>query len=537
MWLSLMLVSATAQGAQLPLPESATLPFPDGFRFGTAVSGFQIDMGCPSLPPVLCEDRGSDWYQFVTDPKLRSERLLFITGEPLSAGPGFFETYPEDLRRAREELGVDSLRLSLEWSRIFPEPPFGVVSYEELRRLASPEGLAYYHGVFRAMRLRGLTPFVTLNHYSLPLWIHDGAACHKDLARCRRKGWADPAVIVPEIAKYAGFAAREFGAEVDHWLTLNEPFSAVVLPSYLLPTPSRSNPPGVRLRLKTAKIATRAMIEAHARMYDAVHAADAADADGDGVAAEVGLVSVFFSVLPARDRPLDRAAADGLRHLLNEMFMDAVVHGELDEGWNGKIVQRSDLKGRLDFVGLNYYVGLRVAGSRLKPFSWLSPFLRAGFLGHRIDDDYAPGINQVIGEAAERYRLPIYVTETGVDQTRDADRGRRWLVSTLAWTREAVARGHDVRGYFYWSLMDNYEWNHGMAQRFGLYAVDGNDPRKERVARPAVQAFGDITRTRSLERALQSELGGGVAPHDADRQAGGAARHDATLSVLQQLLR
>jgi beta-glucosidase/6-phospho-beta-glucosidase/beta-galactosidase len=527
-----MLAGAAARAAEIPLPESASLPFPDGFRFGTAVAGFQIDMGCPSLPPVVCEDRASDWYQFVTDPTLRHEKLLFITGEPLSAGPGFFETYPEDLRRAREELGVDSLRLSLEWSRIFPEPTFGVEGYEELRRLASPEGLAYYHDVFRAMRLRGLTPFVTLSHYSLPLWIHDGAACHKDLARCERKGWADPAVIVPEIAKYAGFVAREFGAEVDHWMTLNEPFSAVVLPGYMLPNPSRSNPPGVRLRIKTAKIATRAMIEAHARMYDAVHAADAADADFDGVAAEVGLVSVFFSVLPARDRPVDRAAADGLRHLMNEMFMDAVVHGALDENWDGKIVQRSDLKGRLDFVGLNYYVGLRVAGSRLAPFRWLSPFLRVGLTSHQIDDDYAPGISQVLGEAAERYRLPIYVTETGVDQARDADRGRRWLLSTLAWTREAVARGHDVRGYFYWSLIDNYEWNHGMAQRFGLYAVDGGDPRKERVARPAVGAFRDVTLTRSLERALQSGP-----MRSADPQARGSAKQDETLSVLELLLR
>jgi beta-glucosidase len=267
-------------------------------------------------------------------------------------------------------------------------------------------------------------------------------------------------------------------------------------------------------------------------MYDAVHAADAADADFDGVAAEVGLVSVFFSVLPARDRPVDRAAADGLRHLMNEMFMDAVVHGALDENWDGKIVQRSDLKGRLDFVGLNYYVGLRVAGSRLAPFRWLSPFLRVGLTSHQIDDDYAPGISQVLGEAAERYRLPIYVTETGVDQARDADRGRRWLLSTLAWTREAVARGHDVRGYFYWSLIDNYEWNHGMAQRFGLYAVDGGDPRKERVARPAVGAFRDVTLTRSLERALQSGP-----MRSADPQARGSAKQDETLSVLELLLR
>ena len=292
-------VPVEAQQAEAPRVATPVLPdaFPPGFLFGTAIAGFQVEMGCPTLPAAVCEDRASDWFQWITTPRIVNNPVLFMSKDPPRAAPGFFELYEADLDRAAYELHNGSLRLSLEWSRIFPRETFGLEGYDALRSAASAEGLAYYHRVLAAMRARGLTPLVTLSHYSLPLWIHDGNACNENLDRCARKGWVDRR-IVPEMAKFAGFAAREFGGEVDLWATLNEPFSAVTLPGYLTPTETRVNPPGLYLKGDAAKTATAAMIVAHARMYDAVKAGDIVDADGNGEAASVGLVYAVTAVAP-----------------------------------------------------------------------------------------------------------------------------------------------------------------------------------------------------------------------------------------------
>ena len=473
--------------------------FPAGFRFGTAVAGFQVDMGCPTLAASSCEDRGSDWYQWVTTPRITNNPALFMSKQPISRSPGFFETYPADLARASDELNNDALRVSVEWSRIFPTSTAGVSGHQALKKIASAEGIAFYHRLFGAMKAKGLTPFVTVNHYTLPLWIHDGNACNQNFEACKQRGWADPDTIVPEIAKYAGFVAREFGAEVDDWATLNEPFSAVVLPGYLIPSSTRSNPPGLYLKTDAAKTANTAMIVAHARMYDAIKANDVADADGDGNAARVGLVYNVTSVRPNTGNARDARVAEHARYLLNDMFLQGVARGLLDERWDGKAVYRADLANRLDFIGVNYYATV-TAQANLIPvpgLSGISPLLDFNLLNMQTDMERAQGIYEALKDTA-KYGKPLFVTETGVDQARDRELGARWIVQTLAWTRRAMTEGVDVRGYFAWSLMDNYEWNHGMNMRFGLYEVADRDAAKPRIARPAVPAYARIARDRRI---------------------------------------
>src|SRR5207302_10488935 len=97
--------------------------FPRGFLFGTAVAGFQVEMGCPTLSATQCEDRASDWYQWITRPELVADSSLHLSGDPPAAGPGFFELYQQDLDRARNELHSNAIRISLEWSSIFPRSP------------------------------------------------------------------------------------------------------------------------------------------------------------------------------------------------------------------------------------------------------------------------------------------------------------------------------------------------------------------------------------------------------------------------------
>jgi beta-galactosidase len=490
----------------IPPPSSSTSPsgdpskapvigtFPKDFLFGSAIAGFQVDMGCPTIAAAQCEDRASDWYQWITTPRILDNPILFMSKDPPSKGPGFYETYEKDLDLAagqgESQLGNNALRLSIEWSRIFPRPTFDVNSHASMRAIASKEGLDFYHRLFAAMKKRGLRPFVTVNHYSLPLWIHDGNLCNQSLAQCiaeKKAGWADPdrSRIVNEIQKYATFLGQEFGGEVDSWATLNEPFSAVVVAGYLASSPMRSNPPGLSgpwMSIPGAKTAASAMIEAHARIYDALKAYDTKDADGDGKKAEVGIVYVFSKIAPKTDSAEDKKAADDARYFFHDMFMDGVVEGRLDENWDkgpGKAPVRADLANRCDFIGVNYYFGFNAKKNPLPvPLSFISPYMTFDML-EPFEESSPQGIYPVLMEVSKKYGKPLYVTETGTPQDDEA-RGAAWVVRTLSETRRAINDGADVRGYFAWSLMDNYEWNHGMEMKFGLYAVDAAKARAMR---------------------------------------------------------
>jgi beta-galactosidase len=470
------------------------LTFPKGFLFGTATAGFQVEMGCPKLPRAECEDPNSDWYAFITTPSLVQDPGLHIAGDPPTSGPGFYELYADDVARAAGDLHGNSLRVSLEWSRVFPTSTVGIDDPAALKQAASPKGLAFYHALFAAMRERGLTPFVTIDHYTLPRWIHDTVGCHQDLTACTARGWVDEDKIVPEIAKYAGFAAREFGGEVDLWATENEPLTAVILPSYLFQSATRTNPPAVPLRTDEAKLALVSEIVAHARMYDAVKANDTQDADGDGRPARIGLVYNLETVSPDNpDDQVDKRAVTNATYLLDQLFLDATVKGDLDAHLDGTTVHRDDLAGRMDFIAVNYYARLVVQGTPSSFLPAISPLLTFNPLSMTYDYEYPKGIYDVL-TWAHRYGLPLLISETGVEDAGDSGKASAWIVETLTWVKRAIAEGVPVEGYFYWTLMDNYEWNHGMQVRMGLYAVDPADATKARRPRSAVGTYGAVAR-------------------------------------------
>lgn len=497
--------------------------FPRGFRFGTATAGFQVEMGCPTLAPAQCEDRNSDWYQWITTPRIVNNNLLHMSGDPPSTGPGFRELWASDLDRAGPaDLGTSVLRLSLEWSRIFPRPTFGVTDPAALRALADPEALSFYHQVLTGLRQRGMHPSVTVTHYALPLWIHDGNLCNdgvipgQSLNACiqaGKAGWADPnhARIGDEIAKFAGFLGREFGNDVDEWATMNEPFSAVILPGYLAATEMRSNPPGLTgawLSVSGAKTAMMSMIEAHAKMYDALKAADRVDADGDGTAANVGLVYSFSKIEPLTGNQADADAAAHADYIFHDLFMDGVAFGRVDPDWDlgpGKGTVRPELANRLDWVGVNYYFGFKAQALRVSPLPGVSPFIDFNPL-QGFDGEAPGGLFEVLRNAT-RYKKPLIVSETGAsfgnDQgapataTPEDERKRAaWFVRTLAETRRATQAGIDVGGFYAWALTDNYEWNHGASMRFGLYAVDPKT--KARTPRQAAAVYRRMVRERDV---------------------------------------
>lgn len=484
-------------------PEPREGRFPPSFLWGAAVAGFQVDMGCPTLPDAECLDPHSDWYVWVTDASLLADGSTHLSGDPVSDGPGHWELYESDFDLAANEVKLNAFRTSVEWSRIFPRSTLGVEDPEELAELADATALAHYRALFTAMRARGLSPLVTLHHYTLPVWMHDAVGCHFDLQSCSPRGWLDREIIVLEIAKYAGFVAGALGDLVDRWATQNEPF-AVVLAGFLQPSSERTNPPGVSLAFDAVKASAAAMIEAHARMYDAVKAADTTDADADGQAAEVGLV---FAVAPSRpldpSSELDRQAAENVTYLYNWAFLDAVVLGEMDEDLDGVAEHRADLAGRMDFLGINYYAVSRVEGTGYAVFSELSPLTTFSPVTLEIGYDEPSGIYEGLVLVGDRYPgLPLLVTENGTPRVDEEGYPTRYLRDHLIWVSRAIREGVDVRGYFYWSFMDNYEWNHGMGMRFGLFEVDPADPQKRRVARPLAATYRSIIEANAIPQDL-----------------------------------
>ena len=235
---ALPLALALASGCSTD--DELTYAFPEDFRWGSAVAGFQVDPGCPTLGEADCIDPHSDWYQWVTDPAI-PETSSYLSGDGLSEGPGMWETYAEDYARSAE-LGHSMHRMSIEWSRLFPDGAAeSAATVDELAQYVNEDARDHYHSMFAAARAEGLDLMVTLNHYTLPTWIHDASDCGVDYEGCTNQGWRQPERIVPAIALYAGYCAREFGGEVDLWATLNEP-SAVILAGYIFPTEARTNP-------------------------------------------------------------------------------------------------------------------------------------------------------------------------------------------------------------------------------------------------------------------------------------------------------
>jgi beta-glucosidase/6-phospho-beta-glucosidase/beta-galactosidase len=513
---ALLLVLALALPARADAA-GVVKPFPEGFLWGTAISAFQSEMGLGA--PT---DERSDWWVWAHDAaNIESGR---VSGDLPEAGPGFYDRYEDDARLAARRLRSNALRLSIEWSRIFPESTAAVdisggitpESLAALDALADPTEVAHYRAVLAALRARGLEPLVTLNHFSLPLWIHEPTAIRDAFAAVdpvdgdvpaglTRAGWLDPA-IVDEFAKFAAYAGATFGDLVDLWCTVNEPVVILVSGFINIPGIGGNFPPGV-FNFAAVLAAIPQLVVAHARAYDALHAADAGDADGDGAAAQAGVVANLVAFHPQNPgAPLDVAGTAHADYLYNQLYLRAVTSGAFDANLDGDTddpgEDRPDLAGRGDFVGVNYYLRARVAGlgAPVTPRIPLFDFLPT--LGYRTPENpggapcpsvcsdfgweiYPAGLGEVLAFAGT-LGLPVYITENGIADAADRLRAG-YIVDHLATLSDAIAAGvADVRGYLHWSLTDNFEWSSGYYPKFGLFAYDPSSGRRKlrRGARP-----------------------------------------------------
>jgi len=521
--LSRIAILAALGLAALAPAAAASAKFPPGFLWGTAIAGFQTEAG-----QGRNVDPNSDWYAWLRDPENLAAGI--VSGDQPEDGPGHWRSYRRDLDLAADDLHNNAFRFSVEWSRIFPRSTESIevgarIGRKDLKRLdgrANQRAVRHYRRVLRAAGRRGLTPFVTLHHWTLPTWLHDPAATREALAgidpngplpALEAGGWLDSATV-DEFAKYAAYLGWKLGGRADYWNTLNEPMVQVTNGFVNVPGVFGSYwPPGVFTFTGAIEALTN-LERANTVAYDALKRFDDRDADGDRRAARVGPVMNMVAFTPADPASTaDLAATEHADYLFNRLLLNAMVRGDLDADADGTIgTGEADLHRRkADFVGLNYYFRGRVAAAApltpaipvldfLPTISYASPAYPSGPPCPTVCSEfgaeiYPEGYRAVIGTAGE-YGLPVYLTENGIADSDD-DQRPAYLTSHLEQALAAIREdGVDVRGYFQWSLTDNLEWVYGYQPKFGLYSFD---PRTlKRTPRPSARLYGRIAKRNAL---------------------------------------
>ncbi len=509
-----------------PAEATAAVKFPSGFLWGTANSAFQTEAGGPRVNA----DRRSDWWVWVRDRDNIARGR--VTGDLPEQGPGHWSVFRRDLDLARRSLHSNAYRMSIDWSRIFPRSTASVrvgrrIDRGDLRRLdrrANKRALRHYAAVLRGIRRRRMTAFVTLNHFSLPTWIHDAVAARRALAGVGpdaplptgfRGGWLDRSTVA-EFRKYAAYLAWKLGRLTDHWTPINEPLVVATNGYANIPGVVAGNFPPGAFTFRGAITAVRNLERANTAAYDAVKRWDRR--------ARVGLVQNLVAFTPANpSRPLDVRGARHADYLFNRLFLNAAVRGDIDANADGRLErgERRRHGRKADFVGVNYYFRGRVTGLSA-PLSKTIPVLDFGpSTSYRTpempsfppcpttcsefgSEIFPAGLRQVLREAG-RYRLPVFITENGIAD-RDDDQRPGYLVSHLLTLRRAMRdRVARVRGYLHWSLVDNLEWSAGYVPRFGLYSYDPRTLRRR--ARRSARLFGRIARTNSISSADARRFG------------------------------
>ncbi|WP_101952035.1 family 1 glycosylhydrolase [Mycobacterium sp. 3519A] len=485
------------------------LSFPASFHWGVAHAGFQAEGG-PNSPV----DPNSDWYKWVHD---SINQLLGIANGVPENGPGTYVSYDSDAALAHDQLGMDTFRMSIEWSRIFPNSTAsvdisdegGTVSLADLQALdalANQAEVQHYRDVFDSLRAHNLEPLVSVNHFTLPTWVHDPITARPLIQLglpAPAAGWLSP-TTPDEFEKYAAYVAWKYGDQVDNWTTLNEPFPPVLTEFLAIPGLVPNWPPGViRPDLASTFLVNEA--KGHVAAYDAIHQWDTKIAKDGQPAAFVGFTNNMIPARPANPiNPLDVQAANAWNQFYNKWFPNAVIDGWVDANFDG-IKQANeiheDFKNKVDFMGVQYYGSQPMQGFGLAPIPGF-PFLqglpvRCSASQPNCSDFNQPtdpgGFREVL-ELAASYGKPLWVTENGIADDEDTKRPS-YIVSHIAVVQDLLAHGMDIRGYTYWSFVDNLEWVEGYDLQFGLYGSDPTTPELERTPKPAsIAAISAITK-------------------------------------------
>lgn len=431
------------------------LRFPDGFRWGTATAAHQVEGG----------DTNNDWHSW------EQNAGHIHGGQTAGRACDWWNNAESDLKWAAE-LGQNTHRLSVEWSRI--EPREGVWDHEAIDR---------YRAMLRFLREHHLEPMVTLHHFTTPLWLAE------------RGGWENPDII-PLFERFAGRIAKALGEYCNFWITINEPVIYAVL-GWLggVPRderrPQSTFPPGKHDLFLTFRVLEN-LFRGHGAAYHALHR--------EQPQAQVGLGHNVPYVVPFEGRSLlDRLATVQPRRVLTWGGIAATELGRIPRLIGSRQVK--ELENTTDFIGVQYYQRLTMAFDLSSPSTLFSQQrLRRGSetsdLGH--SEIHPEGLYQLLREMA-RYGKPVYITENGVADAGD-DCRPSFIVNHLRQVWKAIRDGVPVKGYYHWSLIDNFEWAEGWNLRFGLIEV--NPATQQRKLRRSGELYSEICTANALSKEI-----------------------------------
>lgn len=370
-------------------------------------------------------------------------------GIPLSGEAcDHYHRYEEDFDLAKK-LHHNAHRLSLEWARIEPEE--GKFNQAEIE---------HYQNVLEALKKRNIAVMLTLHHFSSPHWF------------TQKGGWAS--LKAPYyFARFIKKIVPQFKDYVDFWITINEP-GVYTWAAYLI----GKWPPQQKSKIKAIK-ATWNLAQAHRQAYHIIHQIIPH--------AKVGVAHNVASFSTQQSHSI-------LQHIL-VWFYD-LAYNHLFYFLTGQKTH--------DFLGINYYFHQRIGSHNGSKFPKL---LDASLTKKDVSDMgweiHPEGIFDVLKDFSD-YKLPIYITENGLASTND-DRRCRFLISYLKEVYHAITSGVDVRGYFHWAFMDNFEWTDGFIPRFGLVEVDYRT--QKRTPRPSAYIYGEIIKNNGIAHYLMRFIG------------------------------
>ncbi len=353
-------------------------------------------------------------------------------GERSGLAAGHYDRFREDFALAKE-LGHNAHRLSIEWSRIEPKP--GIIDQEAVN---------HYRRVLQELRRLEIEPIVTLWHFTNPVWV------------ARRGGWRNRDTV-DLFGRYVMAVVRELGDLVTYWVTINEPTvysTNAHLVGYW--------PPEQR-NIAAAWAVIRNFVAAHRLAYHIIHR--------HTPGAKVGVANNLSHFVPVRPRhPLDLALVKFGKYWHNQWWLDQTYVEQ-------------------DFIGLNYYfhhpLKFVVSGWR----NWFLPRPQGGKSTSDLGWEIHPeGLGELL-DFLGQYHRPVIITENGLADAADVHRAQ-FIRAHVQQIAAALQRGLRVQGYFYWSLLDNFEWREGSSPRFGLIEVDY--PTLKRTVRPSAYAYREL---------------------------------------------
>jgi beta-glucosidase len=414
-------------------------PFPPGFLWGVSTSAHQIEGAADEREPSV-------WDAFTAEPgRVRD-------GSTAAVACDHYHRYQEDVALL-SDLGVDAYRFSVSWPRV-----------------DSPGGLDFYDRLVDELCAVGVRPVPTLFHWDLPLALQEAG------------GWLERDTAF-RFAEYAARVVARLRDRVTKWITLNEPAEHTLLGHAL-----GVHAPGRRLLFDALPVAHHQLL-AHGLAVRALRAAGITD---------IGIANSHGPTWPASRESADVAAADLYDLLLNRLFAEPLLLGEYPDGLGEFMPEDAgaDLEviaEPLDWYGINYYAPTRVGAplGRDDAFAGVPipaelPFSIREIEGRPVTDFGWPvvpeGLTDLLTAFRDRYgdRLPpVVITENGCSYEGVDDRERiAYLDAHIRALHRAIEAGVDVRGYFVWSLLDNFEWAEGFARRFGLVHVDFHTLRR-----------------------------------------------------------